>query len=88
MSQDSSYYKLYDQVYDCAYDSDSEDYFFAISSDITTKVDALKITIDFSKFLRKAIIDSKSVCRIIKLNLAKNTLGIAPTAECTKTPVD
>ena len=62
--------QLSDQIYYSNYDSDSDGYVEAVSSDTANQLQPLNARTQYGKFLSNSMIDSSSVCSRITKNLA------------------
>ena len=76
------YQQLYVQVYNSNYDTDSDDYVAAISSDYENQLEPLNAKIKYGNVLNLAssMIDSSSVCSLITKTIAYKNLKTTPFA--------
>ena len=70
----ASYQQLYDLVDDSNYDSDSDDYLAAISSDSENQLESLNAKTKLGNILESSFIDSGSVCCLITKTIANRIL--------------
>ena len=84
----TSYRVLYDQVYNSNYDSDTDNYVAAISSETANQLENLNAKIQFGNIHLISMIDSSSVCSIITKGLARNIPKTTPTDRWSTTTDD
>ena len=72
---------MYDQVYDSNYDSDSDDYVAAISSDSVHQLEPLNVEVQMGEIQTSAMIDSGSAVSIITQSLANKILRSTNSAK-------
>ena len=75
----TSYQQLYEQVYDCNNDSDSDNFVAAISSDSAHQLEPLNAKIQFGEVQANAMIDSGSVVSPITKTLANRMFRTSPS---------
>ena len=81
----TSYQQLYDQVCDSNYDSDSDDYLAAISSDSDHQLEPLNVEVQLGEIRTFAMIDSGSAVSIITKSLADRIIRSTKSAKWTDT---
>ena len=74
-----SYQQLCDQLYNSNYDSNSDDYVAAISSNAAHQLEPLNAKIQYRNIIANWMIDSGSVCSIVTKTLAIKILNSTPS---------
>ena len=80
----TSYQKLFEQVCDSNYDSDSDENVAAVSSDSVQQLEPLNVEVQLGKVKEQAMIDSGSVFSIITETLANQIIRTTKSATDTK----
>ena len=75
---------MYEQVYDSNYDSDSDVYVAAISSDSVHQLEPLNVEVQMGEIKTSAMIDSGSAVSIITKSLANKILRSTKSAKWTE----
>ena len=65
---------MYEQVYDSDYDSDSDNYVAAVSSDSVHQLEPLNVEVQMGEIRTSAMIDSGSAVSIITKSLANKII--------------
>ena len=80
----TSYQQLYEQVSDSNYDSDSDDYVAAISSDSVHQLEPLNVEVQMGEIKTSAMIDSGSAVSIITKILLNKIIRSTKSAKWTE----